>query len=55
MKKRTISLLTVIMMLLSLTTSSLAVDSRAMADARSSAVLDGYSVGIEARGKGVSA
>lgn len=52
MKKRTISLLTVIMMLLSLTTTTLAAEGKVMKNTRSSAYLDGYSVGIEARGDG---
>lgn len=52
MKKRTISLLTVVVLLFSLTTTALAAETQAMVDARSSIVLDGYSVGIEARGNG---
>lgn len=52
MKKRTISLLTVVVLLFSLTTTALAAETQAMMDARSSIVLDSYSVGIEARGGG---
>lgn len=52
MKKRTLSLLTVIGLLFSLMSTALAADAMTRSLTRASDYLDGYSVGIEARGGG---
>lgn len=52
MKKKTLSLLSTILLLFSLTTTAFAIDGQTFSVTRASQYLDGYSVGIEARGNG---
>lgn len=52
MKKKLVSFISVIALLFSLTTTAFATESQVFSVTRASEYLDGYSVGIEARGNG---